>query len=83
MQDNKVIDALGGGTKVVAALRREFPSLKPIGPHAVYMWKIHGIPQAWRFWVCQLAQQKIAGFDVPAFMGIPKVEKPRKTKRAA
>ena len=81
MQDHTVIDVLGGGTKVVEALEREFPQLRKIGPHAVYRWKQHGIPQGWRFWVCQLAQRQMPDFDVARFMGLPSAQKPVKTRR--
>ena len=68
MNDVNIIDALGGGTAVAAALRETCPNRRALSPHAIYMWKRRGIPPAWRYPVAQIAKGKIKGFDHDAFM---------------
>lgn len=72
MHDSKVIDVLGGGAKVVTLLREHFPNRKPIGKHAIYMWKKRGIPDEWRYQVAELVEalpvDKRKGFHKDAFI---------------
>ena len=71
MEHAALINELGGGTKVAAALTERTGTT--IDREAVYKWKVHGVPWRWRIHVARLAQE--AGKSVPAdFLGAPVTE---------
>ena len=61
----EVIDALGGGTELAAALSKYLG--KEIDRESVYKWKTNGIPWKYRTPIAVLADRK--GVEVPKDFG--------------